>query len=32
MHDQQSFMGFTVMLHHKLKGINSAYVTLMETW
>lgn len=24
-------MGFTVMLHHKLEGINSACVTLMET-
>ncbi len=31
MHSQHSFMGFTVMLHHKLEGINSACVTLMET-
>lgn len=31
MRSQHGFMGFTVMLHHKLEGINSACVTLMET-
>lgn len=31
MHSQRSFMGFTVMLHHKLEGINSACVTLRES-
>lgn len=31
MHSQPGFMGFTVTQHHKLEGINSACVTLMET-
>lgn len=31
MLSQLSFTGFTVMLHHRFAGINSACVTLMET-